>query len=109
MKKILAALILVTSTMTAEANIPPPSEARPIEPEVTMQLNIEWHPTSVVLGALTGGAVVGGLTAVVVGGILGELTIRWIKNRREKKQDRDVEAENTNGKIEAAEGATNGS
>lgn len=109
MKKILAALILITSAMTAEANIPSLSEAKPIEPEVTMQLNIEWHPTSVVLGALAGGAIVGGLPAVVVGGIIGELTIRWIKNRREKKQNKEVEIENMNGKVEAAEGATNGS
>lgn len=90
MKKILASAIAALSiSSTVQADVPSPTEPK--------KLSIEWHPTSVAVGAIVGGAFFGGVGAVVVGGLVGEVAVRLIKKQQATTT---AEIENTNGKID---------
>lgn len=100
MKKILAAMVMATIATTSNASaidkrlreaklerqiaredaaasaVPSPIEER--------TSSVRWHPTSVAIGAIVGGAFFGGVGAVVVGGAVGEVAARVIKKKQEK-------------------------
>lgn len=100
MKKILAAMVMATIATTSHASaidkrlreaklerqiaredaaasaVPSPIEER--------TSSVRWHPTSVAIGAIVGGAFFGGVGAVVVGGAVGEVAARVIKKKQEK-------------------------
>lgn len=80
MKKILAAMIMTTIVTTSHAEVNTAVPA-PTEQE---SFTVKWHPTSVAIGAVVGGALVGGVGAVVIGGLVGEVVIRVIKKKQEK-------------------------
>lgn len=101
MKKILVGIVLAMSISTAHAaslidqRLREAREQRqmaredaaasavpsPIEERTS---SVRWHPTSVAIGAIVGGAFFGGVGAVVVGGAVGEVAARVIKKKQEK-------------------------
>lgn len=80
MKKFLTAMVMTTVVTTSHADVNTAVPA-PTEQE---SFTVKWHPTSVVIGAIAGGALVGGVGAVVIGGLVGEGVIRIIKKKQEQ-------------------------
>jgi len=74
MKKILATVIMTLAITNANAEVNTPV-ASPIEEK---RASFTWHPTAVAIGAVAGG-IVGGVGAVVVGALAGEVGARLIK------------------------------
>lgn len=102
MKKFLTAMVMTTITFATtsqagviderlreaklERQIAREDAALTAVPAPTEQesFTVKWHPTSVVIGAIAGGALVGGVGAVVIGGLVGEVVIRIIKKKQEQ-------------------------